>query len=306
LPRLQRLHVPGGYYHVYARGNGKQDIFLDSDDRLRWEQLLRKGLQQHNHQVHAYCWMTNHVHIAIQAGEKPLSRFIGSLLSRYAKEFNRKTGRSGHVFERRHGAILVQDNSYLLELVRYIHQNPQRAGIVNGIGDYRWSSHHAYMGNARTHWLSPDTVLSLFGPNLRLARRQYVEFVGEKQPPSVVEKIRNGSIADNRALGDETWLNEVLRRADAKPEFESLDQLIDEVCDRNGVTEIQLASPSHSHANARLRAEIALVAMDFGLATMTEIARRFRRSLPVVSSAVSRLRSKLQKLRNEDRHQIAN
>lgn len=100
VPRKPRLHVPGGFYHVIARGNDRQDIFLDDDDRLRWEQLLREGLDRHGHRIHAYCWMTNHVHVAIQAGKKPLARFMGSLLSRYAKEFNRKTGRSGHVFER--------------------------------------------------------------------------------------------------------------------------------------------------------------------------------------------------------------
>ena len=293
MPRRSRLHVPGGYYHVYARGNGRQDIFLDDDDRLCWERMLHEGLQRHNHLIHAYCWMTNHVHIAIQAGEKPLSRFIGGLLSRYAKEFNRKTGHSGHVFERRHGAILVEEDNYLLELVRYIHQNPQRAGIVGRIGDYRWCSHHAYMGNARTPWLRTDAVYSLFDTNLHSARRRYVEFVGEKQPPSVTGRFQCGSTIDHRALGDETWLNEVLRRADRQPCFKSLDQLIDNVCIRKDVTEAQLASRSRSRAYAQCRAEITLIAIDFGLATMVEIARRFGRSQPVLSRAVTRLRDKL-------------
>ena len=292
MPRLRRLHVPGGIYHVYARGNGRQDIFLDEDDRLHWELLLGKGLLRHNHQILAYCWMTNHVHIAIRAGEKPLSRFVGTSMSRYAKDFNSKTGRSGHVFERRHGAKLVIDDSYLLELVRYIHQNPLRAGIAQKVGDYRWCSHHAYIGSAQLPWLTPQIVLSLFGADLSSARRQYVKYVGEQQPLSVVEQIRDGITSDDVSIRDDTWLNEVLRRASERPEFESLEELINEVCRRNGVTEAQLASGSRSQSHARLRAEIALIATDFGIATMTEIARRFGRSLPVVSRAVGKLRDK--------------
>lgn len=236
--------------------------------------------------------MTNHVHIAIQAGEKPLSRFIGSLMSRYAKSFNRKTDRSGHVFERRHGAKLVSDDSYLLELVRYIHQNPLRAGIVNNMGDYKWCSHHAYAGNATIPWLVTESVLYLFGSNISSARRKYVEFVEQEQPMSVVEQIRSDLTNDDMVLGDDTWVNEVLRRANAKPEFESLDHLIDEVCRQNGIREVQLLSRARSRPYAKLRAEIALVATDLNIATMTEVARRFGRSLPVISRAVGQLRKK--------------
>ncbi len=293
LPRKPRLHVPGGFYHVVARGNGKQDIFLDDRDRLLWEKMLGIGLQKHNHQIHAYCWMTNHVHIAIRAGEKPLAKFMSTLLSRYAKVFNLKTTRSGHVFERRYRAILVKESDYLMELVRYIHHNPLRAGIVGNVSDYRWSSHHAYMGKSRAPWLNTVVVLSLFGPNRHSARHQYVEFIGEEQPPSVIEQIRVGSTLDHRAFGDDEWLQEVLNVANSKPEFESLKQLIDMVCDQNAVTEDQLASKSRSRTNARLRAQIALVASDLGIATITEIARRFGRSQPVISRAVDRLRESL-------------
>lgn len=277
---------------MYARGNDKQNVFIDTKDRLRWERLLHEGLQQYNHQAHAYCWMTNHVHAVIQAGEKPISRFVGSLLSRYAKYFNKKTGRTGHVFERRHGELLVNDDRYLLELVRYIHQNPLNAGMVKQIDDYRWCSHHTYLGTRRTPWLITDKVLSIFGLDRRSAIRQYVDFVYEKQPAEVIEQIERGSAIDQRALGDDAWLREVLRRWEAEPEFENLDQLIGEVCRRNCITETQLASRSRSHLNARLRAEIARVAMDLGLATMTEIARRFGRSPPTLSNAVARLRNK--------------
>ena len=290
LPRLPRIHLPGGFYHVYARGNGKQAIFLDHADRLRWEKIVCEGLQRYNHLIHAYCWMTNHVHMLIQAGEKPLAYFVSSLLSRYAKSLNRKTARSGHVFERRHGEKLVKDDGYLLELVRYIHQNPQRAGIVSGVGDYKWCSHQAYVGLSSPEWLTTELVLSQFGRNMGSARQAYCKFIVEKQPESVADEIRGGSSLDPRLLGDNEWLNKVLQRADVKPEFETLDQIVEEFCRRNGITEARLVSSSRSRTHARIRAEIALVATDCDIASMTEVAQRFRRSLPVISRAVARLR----------------
>ena len=295
LPRPPRLHVPGGYYHVYARGNGKQDIFFTSNDRLRWEQLLRDGLQRYNHLLHAYCWMTNHVHVAIQAGEEPLARFIGTLLSRYAKGFNRKTGRSGHLFERRYGAKLVKDDSYLLELVRYIHQNPLRAGIARRVGDYSWCSHHVYSGVKRKSWITTDTVLSLFGRDIRSARRRYVAFIGDKQPLSVVDEIEKNSSLDPGNPAGNAWHHKVLQSA-AATRFESLDELIENVCRKNNVTEAQLTSPSRSRSNARLRAEIASVAMNLRLATVTEVAQRFGRSQPALSRTIGRLRKTSNKL----------
>lgn len=183
----------------------------------------------------------------------------------------------------------MQEDNYLLELVRYIHHNPQRAGIVEKIRDYRWSSHHAYAGTAQPPWLRTDLVFSQFSPNIQSAIHRYLDFVGEKQSSSVTELLRGGLADDHRALGDDAWLKEVLEDSDPKLEIESLDQLIARVCLRNDVTEVQLASRSHSHTNAKLRAEIALVATKYGIATVTEIARRFRRSQPVISRAMNRL-----------------
>lgn len=295
LPRPPRLHVPGGYYHVYARGNGKQDIFFTSNDRLRWEQLLRDGLQRYNHLLHAYCWMTNHVHVAIQAGQEPLARFIGTLLSRYAKGFNRNMGRSGHLFERRYGAKLVKDDSYLLELVRYIHQNPIRAGIVTRVSDYKWCSHHVYSGMKRQSWITTDTVLSLFGRDVRSARQQYVAFIGDKQPLSVVDEIEKSSSSDPGDREGNAWHHKVLQCAVAT-QFESLDELIDNVCRINNITEAELASPSRSRSNAKLRAEIAWAAMTSRLATVTQVAQRFGRSQPALSRTIGHLRKESNKL----------
>ena len=131
MPRKPRLHVPGGLYHVILRGNDRQNIFFDTEDRRRWESLIEEGLRRYKHRIHAYCWMTNHVHMAIQCHDVPLSGFMSLVASRYARSTNKKVNRTGHLFERRHRAILVQADSYLKELVRYIHFNPVRSGLVD-------------------------------------------------------------------------------------------------------------------------------------------------------------------------------
>ena len=157
MPRKPRLHVPGGIYHVILRGNGCQTNFYDADDRQRWESYIQSGVQRYQHRVHAYCWMTNHVHLAVQANVNPLSQFMAFVASQYARSTNRKMGRSGHLFERRYRAILVQSDSYLMELVRYIHLNPLRAGMIKDLTDYAWSSHAAYQGAACPDWLTLGT-----------------------------------------------------------------------------------------------------------------------------------------------------
>ena len=85
MSRQPRLHLPGGFYHVILRGNGRQPIFFDNQDRDRWQEILQKALTRYRHRLHAYCWMTNHVHMAIQAGAEPLADFMRILASRYAK-----------------------------------------------------------------------------------------------------------------------------------------------------------------------------------------------------------------------------
>lgn len=296
MPRKPRLHVPGGFYHVILRGNARRNIYADEADRLLWQQLIAEGIERWEHRIHAYCWMTNHVHMAVQAAEAPLAGFIGSLASRYARAFNRKYKRSGHLFERRYRAIIVQEDKYLLELVRYIHQNPLRAAMVSTLDQYRWSSHGAYAGGPCSSFLATDAVLSLLASSLRRARRRYLEYVGATPPASVLQSLRAGSDKDDRILGDDDWRTQSLQSMHSASGWESLDQLIERRCEQYGIGEEMLASPSRARACAGLRARIAMEAVDSDLCSVTEIARRFSRSQPAISQAISRRRRQLQKL----------
>jgi REP element-mobilizing transposase RayT len=291
------LFVAGGFYHVVLRGNNRGDIFFEDRDRRAWQSLLQKGLDRYGHRLHAYCWMTNHVHLLLQAGAVPLSNFLGTLASTYAKTVNTRDGRVGHLFERRYRASLVQQDPYLLEVVRYIHLNPIRASIVASLGDYPWSSHHAYTGQRRPAWLTTDFVLNCFDVTLSGARAAYLRFVHADEPPSSLrglEQLGQISPSDDQLIGDDAWKAETLDRRTSSRPARSLDELVKDVCEKRGVTEDQLRSRSRKRRFSAIRAEIALVAVDEGIATMTEVARRFGRAHSGLSRTVNRLRDERQ------------
>lgn len=152
MPRQPRIHFPGAVYHVMLRGNGGQDIFLDSGDRSRFLFLLQQGVERFGHRIHAYCLMSNHVHFALQVANVSLSKIMQNLGFRYTQYFNRKLERSDHLFQGRFKAILLDEENYLLELVRYIHRNPVRAGMVKDLDEFVWSSHGCYLGAGATPW----------------------------------------------------------------------------------------------------------------------------------------------------------
>ena len=140
MARPLRLELAGGLYHVTSRGNSRQDIYIDDEDRLCWLDLLGDTCTSFNWVCHAYCLMTNHYHIVLETVEGNLSQGMRQLNGVYTQRFNRRHRRVGHVFQGRYKAILVDKDSYLLELSRYVVLNPVRAAMVNDVGDWEWSS----------------------------------------------------------------------------------------------------------------------------------------------------------------------
>jgi len=149
MARKPRLHVPGGLYHVILRGNARQDIFFAPRDRTLFYELLQEGVTRFGYRVHAFCLMTNHVHLALQTGDQVLSAGMQNLSFRYARYANQRLDRVGHLFQGRFKAFLVDQDAYGLALVRYIHLNPVRARLVSQAAAYPWSSHRAYLGDQK-------------------------------------------------------------------------------------------------------------------------------------------------------------
>ena len=221
---------------------------------------------------------------------------MSHLASNYARKINLRKQRSGHLFERRYRAILVQEDSYLLELIRYIHLNPVRASMVERPAGYRWSSHHAYMGGPHPHWLTTGTALSLLANGEARARRRYARFMEQTPDPDMIRRLRSGNKAEDRVLGTDKWLTQVLSNAANPPEKKSLDELVSETCASHGIDESLLASPSRARYLANIRAQIALAATANNIASVSEVARRFGRAQPTLSRAMHKLRSRRNKL----------
>lgn len=181
--RKPRLHYPGAISHFIARGNDRQDIFRDDCDRLSFERFLEDGVQRFNHRIHAFCWMTNHVHMAVQVSDVPLSKIAHNLFFRYARWFNWRHGRTGHLFERRYRSYPVRTDAALQSLTRYIHLNPVRAGIVESPNEYFWSSYPVFLGRRwpAPSWLTTGFLLSLFADTRPRAIAALVNFTESEE-----------------------------------------------------------------------------------------------------------------------------
>jgi len=175
MARPLRIEFPGAVYHVTSRGNARAPIFLADRDRYQFLDILGTVVEHHNWLCYAYCLMTNHYHLLIETPEPNLSRGMRQLNGLYTQRFNRRNRRVGHVFQGRFKGILVERESHLLELARYVVLNPARARVVRAVEDYRWSSLRATLGLAWTPaWLMVGPLLEPFGSSVR-----YLHFIRE-------------------------------------------------------------------------------------------------------------------------------
>ena len=174
MARPLRLEFPGAVYHLTARGNARQDVFLDDADRARFLALLGREIDQQRWRCYAYCLMDNHYHLVIETPEANLSTGMRRLNGVYTQAINRGHDRVGHLFQGRYQSILVEREPYLMELCRYVVLNPVRAGVTARFGDWRWSSYRATgLGAKPPAWLDAASVLARFDGDGAAARAGY-------------------------------------------------------------------------------------------------------------------------------------
>jgi REP element-mobilizing transposase RayT len=191
--RALRLEYAGALYHITSRGDRREDIYDDDEDRKIFLKQLSEVCNQFNWQCHAYCLMTNHYHLLIETIEGNLSKGMRQLNGVYSLKYNHRHGRVGHVFQGRYHSILVEMQSYLLELARYVVLNPVRANMVTKPYDWPWSSYRSTIATHITQDpLNSEWILSQFAKNKRLATLRYIKFVeegiGGKSP---LKKVKN-------------------------------------------------------------------------------------------------------------------
>jgi len=293
MARKSRIHMPGGLYHVMFRGNGGQDVFLTAADRYRFYLLLQEGTSRFGYRVHAFCLMSNHIHLALQAGSIPLSIGMQNLSFRYTRWINRQRKRTGHLFQGRYKAILVDSDSYLLALVRYIHLNPVRAGVVTKGEEYPWSGHQAYLGKETLPWLTTDWVLTQFGVSVEKSRQAYLSFVQD----GLAEERRpefHGTGVDSRLLGDDDFMDRCLTDNGGMPPSITAQQIIDMVCSTYKIDIVTLQTNSQQRVATEARAVSGWLARESGSVTLSEIAKLVNRDIGSISSAVRRLADRIQ------------
>lgn len=203
MSRPLRIAFPGAIYHVTSRGNARAAVFIGDEDRQQFLRLLAKCIERFNWICHAYCLMDNHYHLLIETPDANLKEGMRQLNGVYTQKFNHAHGRVGHVFQGRYKAILVDKNSYLLELCRYIVLNPVRAKMVTEPGLHAWSSYNATLGRTNCPaWLQTDWLLQQFASRKTHARQRYAEFVAQGIGQESPWKKLKGQIL----LGDETFV----------------------------------------------------------------------------------------------------
>ena len=180
MPRPPRIWYPGALYHVMARGDNREAIFFASPDYRTYLFMLRRALRRYDGRLLAYALMTNHVHLFVETGQThPVSKIMQSINTAYTFYMHRRYKRVGHIFQGRFHAILVEKDSYALEVTRYIHLNPVRAGMVRRPEDYRWSSYRAYLGMVAEPFVESRTILDMISAS-GAQRQQYAEFVRDR------------------------------------------------------------------------------------------------------------------------------
>ena len=205
MARPLRVEYPGAFYHVINRGNAGEDVFKSLRDREKFIEYLETASLRFSIRIHTYCLMTNHYHLLVETPEANLSRAIQWINVSYAVYFNVKRQRSGHLFQGRFKALLVDADEYLKHLSRYIHLNPVRAKMVESAADYPWSSYPFFIGKEKIpQWLAADWLLSQFGKNLREAKKNYKAFV-EGVDPGSVENPANRRQAALFSVGRISW-----------------------------------------------------------------------------------------------------
>ena len=221
MSRPLRIEYPGAWYHVMNRGRRREEIFSTSKDYDIFLAVLKETVEMLNLKVSAYCLMSNHYHLLLHTPDGNISRCMRHINGVYTQRFNRIHQKDGQLFRGRYKAVVVDSDNYLLEVLRYIHKNPMRAGIVENVDDFIWSSHKGYCSRAKKwDWLHKDFLLAMFSEKSNQAKSAYVEFMRQHEPEEIEVFYSKKNLSF--ILGDEEfkdWLKEKFEDLRFKPEI---------------------------------------------------------------------------------------
>ena len=287
--RPLRIEYPGAYYHVTTRGNERKDVFKSQRDREKFLSYLESAATRYGAVIHAYCLLSNHYHLLLETPSGNLSQIIQHINGAYTNYFNTKRKRSGHLFQGRFKAILIEANEYATELTRYIHLNPVRAGMVKRPEEYPWSSYRDYIGERiPPGWLKTGFVLGYFGNKSSAAGGKYKKFV-EDLLGKECESPLNAAVAATM-LGCAEFIQEIterhlsdkqmdrdlpaLRTLSNRPPLDAIVQTVKSIVGEQArLAEKASIYLCHKHSGAKLK-EIG-ERFGIGQSSVTQVSRRF-------------------------------
>jgi REP element-mobilizing transposase RayT len=285
MARRPRLFAPGLLYHVIARGNQRRETFMDEEDYRAYLHRLSVYRARHAVTLLAYCLMPNHVHLLVRTGDVPLAKFMQGLQQSYTQWFNRVHGKVGHVFQGRYRAIVCDSDMYLLTLIRYIHLNPVRAGLVHDPGRYPYSGHRAYLTGHGTSLVDPSPLLGLIGGPA--AYRKFVlDGLADGHQPGLYQ-VRAQQVLGNAAFA--ATVNSQGALPPSAPPVPTLDAVLGRLADTLGATVHALKGPDRGHAVTGARALVAFVLVRRFGSRLRDVARALRRDPATLGTALSRL-----------------
>jgi REP element-mobilizing transposase RayT len=292
MARKPRIHYPGAVYHVILRGNAGDPVFFDDRDRYRFYLILQYAVEKFRCRIHGFCLMTNHIHLVMQTADMPLSRIMQNISLRYTKWINYTRNRTGHVFQGRYKAIAIDADAYLLELVRYVHLNPVRAGAAASVDAWPWSAHRTYAGGEAIPWLTTDWVLGMFGANVKKAVHAYVSFVNDGVSEGRRGEFHSGT-CDGRLLGDDSFVDMALGKACEKRLRTSVDDVIRAVCTVFHCSVPDLRAPGKQLPFTEARAVASLLVQERPHLSLTELGKTLHRDISPLGRVGRRLQREL-------------
>jgi putative transposase len=328
MPRKARIDASGTVHHVMGRGRERRVIF--SNDRDRDDFLRRLAGILHETYTACYAWvlMPDHFHLLLKTGQVPISQVMGRLLTGYAVSYNRRHRRTGHLFQNRYTSILCDEEPYLLELVRYVHLNPIRAGLASdmeALDGYCSSGHRALIGNDTRDWQETKTVLRLFSATRSVARTRYRRFVEQGMSQGRREDLSGGGLirsvggwsavkalrrnhtiqtSDERLLGDGAFVERVLREAKERREQRlrrkalgiDLDTVMRRACEITGCADEEVQKPGKDATRVKARSLTCYWAVREGGLPQADLVRRLGLSPAGISLSVKRGEKLVRKL----------
>jgi putative transposase len=293
MARKPRLYYPGACYHVILRGNARQNVFYNDAERCRFCLLVQEAIERFGFHLHGFCLMTNHAHLAVEVGQVSLSRIMQNICCRYSRWINLQHKRIGHLFNGRFKAIMIDADSYLSQVVGYIHLNPVRAGMVESCEEYEWSSHRCYVGIETIPWLTTETVLSQFSGNVEKAHRLFHEFVCGKQEEGHRSELHGAGGLDPRIFGEDRFVDNMLCLAGKQP-LKTIDvnDVLKAVVQLYEIEGDELIKRAQNRKISEARSMAAWGVIELSSSTLTELAGKINRDVSTLSAGARRMRTR--------------